>query len=130
MKKLFFALVFVSLGGLATAQEEPPGQYSADLVTIVGRNKSVSKIRIADTKTRTEAKQGPLDVVTITRPDEKVVYILLPQQKLFAEKPFLEADGLFGYVSDHHTERELLGAETVKGQQCDKYKILAAGRVL
>ena len=130
MRKLFLALVVVGLAGVASAQEDLTKHYSADLVTINQEHRSTSKLYVADNKTRTEVQQGPLRVVTISRPDEKIVYILLPEQKLFVEKPFLEEDGLLAYIADKNAERELVGTETVKEQTCDKYKVTMRGKVL
>jgi len=130
MKKFFLPFVLFSVAGIAAAQEEPLRHYSADLITVTGKNKSTSKVFVEGNKTRSETQQGPLQVVTITRPDEKIVYILLPKQKLFLEKPFLDADGLIASLSDKNTKRELVGTETVNGQRCDKYKVTVRGQVL
>jgi len=130
MKKFFLTLMLFGVTGIAAAQEEPLRHYSADLIMITGKTKNTSKVYVENNKTRSETQQGPLQVVTITRPDEKIVYILLPKQKLFLEKPFLDADGLIASLSDKNTERALVDTETVKGQRYDKYKIIVRGQIL
>jgi len=129
MKEFLLALVCLTLPSLAGAQNVLSGNYSADLVTINMGRKSTSKVYLGDGKLRTEVSMGPVQVVTITRLDEKVVYILLPVQKMFVEKPLQEADGLLSYVSDKNTTRELVGTEPIKNQPCDKYKMALRDKV-
>jgi len=88
-----------------------------------------SKVYIGDGKMRTEVAMGSVQVVTIVRLDEKIVYVMLPVQKMFVEKPLVEEDGLLARVSDKNAERELVGTETVQAQPCDKYKVTIKDRV-
>src|SRR5262249_40928410 len=111
------------------AQNALSGNYSADLVTINVGHKSTSKVYVGDRKLRTETDMGPVRVVTITRLDEKVVYVVLPVQKIFVEKPLREEDGLLVYVSDKNARRELVGTEAIKDQPCDKYKMAVKDKV-
>lgn len=104
-------------------------QYSADEVTGSGKNLRTSKVYVGDGKMRTELTMGSVQVVTIVRLDEKIVYVMLPVQKMFVEKPLVEEDGLLARVSDKNAERELVGTETVQGQPCDKYKGAVKDRV-
>jgi len=129
MKKFLLVLVCLTLPGIAGAQNVLSGNYSANLVTINMGHKSTSKVYVGDRKLRTEVTMGPVQVVTITRLDEKVVYILLPVQKIFVEKPLQEEDGLLAYVSDKNSKRELVGTEAIKNQPCDKYKIAMRDKV-
>ena len=129
MRTLLLTLVLFSLPGIVLAQEAAPVQYSADEVTGSGKNLRTSKVYVWDDKMRTEVTMGPLQVVTIVRLDEKIVYVMLPVQKLFVEKPLVEEDGLLARVSDKNTKRELVGTETVQAQPCDKYKVAVKDRV-
>lgn len=130
MKKCFLMFVCFILSSIAWVQSCWSEPYSADLVTVTGGHQSTSKVYVGESRLRTEATMGQVQVVTIARLDEKVVYVLLPVQKLFVEKPLREEDGVLAYVSDPNAKRELVGTETLKGQSCDKYKIVVRDRVL
>jgi hypothetical protein len=129
MRIFLLTLVLFSLPGIVLAQGASPVQYSADEVTGSGKNLHMSKVYIGDGKMRTEVTMGSVQVVTIVRLDEKIVYVLLPVQKMFVEKPLVEEDGLLARVSDKNAERELVGTETVQAQPCDKYKVTIKDRV-
>jgi len=129
MKKFLLMFACFILSSVAWVQNSQSEPYSADLVTITGGRRSISKVYVGDSRLRTEATTGKVQIVTITRLDEKIVYVLLPVLKLFVEKPLVEEDGILAYVSDPNAKREFVGTETVKDQSCDKYKMMVRGQV-
>ncbi|MBI3797908.1 MAG: DUF4412 domain-containing protein [Deltaproteobacteria bacterium] len=124
MKKFLLRFVCFILSSLAWVQNSQSEPYSADLVTVAREQRSTSKVYVSEGRLRTEATMGKVQIVTIARLDEKIVYVLLPVQKLFVEKPLSEKDGILAYVSDPNAKRELVGTETLNGQTCDKYKMM------
>src|SRR4051812_26388365 len=121
--KIFLVFVCLVLASVAYVRNAGSAPYSADLVTVTGGRQSTSKVYVGDSRLRTEVTANSVQIVTIARLDEKVVYVLIPLQKLFVEKPLREEDGLLAYISDQNAQRELVGTETLKGQSCDKYKM-------
>ena len=122
-------VVGITLSGIAAVANAAFAPYSADLVTVTGGRQSTTKVYVADSRLRTEVTTNSMQIVTITRLDEKVVYVLLPLQKVFVEKPLREEDGLLAYISNQNAQRELVGTETLKGQSCDKYKMTVRDQV-
>ena len=130
MRKFLFCCILFGMSTGAFAQEVQLDQYSADQVTIYSeRNRQTSKVYLEKGKMRSEMDMGPARVVTIVRLDEKIVYVMLPIQKIFVEKPLVANDGLLLRLADKDTPRELVGSETVKDRTYDKYKMTANGGV-
>jgi hypothetical protein len=127
--KIFLVFVCLVLASVAYVRNAGSAPYSADLVTVIGGRQSTSKVYVGDSRLRTEVTTNSIQIVTIARLDEKVVYVLIPLQKLFVEKPLREEDGLLAYISDQNAQRELVGTETLKGQSCDKYKMMVRDQV-
>src|SRR5215471_345772 len=100
MKRFFLMVVGITLSGIAAVANAAFAPYSADLVTVTGGRQSTTKVYVADSRLRTEVTTNSMQIVTITRLDEKVVYVLLPLQKVFVEKPLREEDGLLAYISN------------------------------
>ncbi len=94
--------------------------FSADIVTAHGQQTMQGKIFVSGEKMRFEAA----GMATITRMDKKVVWLLMPTEKMYMEQTFRpenvvpSSEPLSGEV-----ERTLLGTETVNGQKVDKYRI-------
>ena len=103
-------------GGLAIAQD-----FSADIVSTTKGGVLTGKIFVAKEKTRMEMSQA----ITITRMDKNVVWILMPEQRMYMEQPLkpenvvATADKMPGEI-----ERKLIGKETVDGKMTNKYRIV------
>ncbi|MBA2124435.1 hypothetical protein B9J78_05845 [bacterium Unc6] len=70
------ALIFL-FGGIAFAQD-----FSADMVSTTKSGVVTGKIFVTKEKTRMEMPQA----ITITRMDKNVVWILMPDQKMYMEQ--------------------------------------------
>jgi len=103
-------------GGTASAQD-----FSADMVSTTKEGVFTGKIYVAKEKTRMEMPQA----ITITRVDKSVVWILMPEQKMYMEQPLkpeniaASTDKMPGEI-----ERKHLGTETVDGKKTKKYRIV------
>lgn len=118
MKKTVFAvLVFfaVSLAVTAFAQE-----FSADMVMTQNGVTTNAKVFMSGQKSRMEAPGS----ISISRMDKKVMWILMPEQKMYMEQAF---DPSKMMASSEKVEGELertpLGKDTVDGKVTDKYKV-------
>lgn len=122
MKKVFvgafLACACLCLLGPAAAGAE---EFSADMVSLGKGGTFRGKIFMAKDKIRMEMAEN----VTITRMDKKVVWVLMPKEKMYMEQPFqfdpsvAATDKIPGEV-----ERTLVGKEQVSGQMANKYRIV------
>jgi len=118
MKKSVFALSVlfaVSLAATVFAQE-----FSADMVMTQQGVTTNAKVFMSGEKSRMETPGS----ISISRMDKKVMWILMPEQKMYMEQAF---DPSKMMVSSGKVEGELertpLGKDTVGGRVADKYKV-------
>jgi hypothetical protein len=116
------AVVFIcllALAGMAAAQG-----FSADVVTLHGKEVIHSKIFVAKDKMRLESGA----IITITRLDTKKVWMLMPTEKMYMEEG-LRRDSIVpnSEPSSGELERKLLGSETVNGYVANKYRVTIRG---
>lgn len=109
-------ILLFSFGGIATAQD-----FSADLVFTINGGVFTGKIYVAKEKTRTEMPPA----ITITRVDKSVVWVLMPDQKMYMEQP-LKPENIVASTDKMpgEIERKHLGTETVDGKKTEKYRIV------
>ena len=109
------ALTFL-FGGITFAQD-----FSADMVSTTKDGVFIGEIFVTKDKTRMEMPQA----ITITRMDKNIVWILMPEQKMYMEQPLkpenvpATSDKMPGEI-----ERKLMGAETINGKTTNKYRIV------
>lgn len=118
-----FMFVFI-VAGSSFAKD-----FSADFVSKAGNVISRGKMFFSNNKFRMDNPQA----VTISRMDRKVVYVLMPEQKMYMEQPVTEENtkGLSQKKMEGEIKREKIGNESVNGIKADKYKITykAGGRI-
>ncbi|MFA5104116.1 MAG: DUF4412 domain-containing protein [Candidatus Margulisiibacteriota bacterium] len=95
--------------------------FSADFVSKAGQALIRGKMFFANNKFRMENPQA----ITISRMDKKVVFVLMPGQKMYMEQPITEENtkGLSQKKMAGEMKREKIGNETVNGIKADKYRI-------
>ena len=118
----------IAAGGVCVAAE-----FSADEITKHPGQSSTEKIYVKGTKIRQEkTMMDGWKMISISRPDKKVLWMLDPARKTYSEHKFGAKD--FGgkarmsngdrltvtHVKDMGV-RKLVGKETVNGYACDKY---------
>lgn len=118
--KVYLALIvtafFVPFStGLALAED-----LSADMVSTFQSQVSQGKIFISNNKVRMEVPEA----ITISRKDKGVVWVLMPQEKMYMEqaldpnKTVSTSEKIEGEI-----ERKLLGKEMIDGKMADKYQV-------
>jgi outer membrane lipoprotein-sorting protein len=102
--------------GLAAAED-----FSADMVSTSQGAVSKGKIYITKDKVRMEAPGS----IAITRIDKKVVWVLMPQDKMYMEQPF-DPGAIVGTAAkvSNEIERNLMGQEMVDGKMASKYRVI------
>ncbi|MBI5559783.1 MAG: hypothetical protein HY883_00700 [Deltaproteobacteria bacterium] len=116
-KIMFAAAFFILLTGFAMA-----GDFSADVVFTGGGASFRGKIFSAKEKTRMETPQS----VSITRMDRKVVWVLMPGEKMYMEQPLRPENVVVGEKEklEGEVERNLVSTETVDGRAAKKYLVV------
>ncbi len=104
-------------------------EFSADMtIPTKGKKKAVNfKIYVKDGKMRQEKTLGKrTQNVIIFRPDKKVIWNIMPKQKMYmdytynsAEKPITE------WTSEDEKKARLVGSEDLNGFACKKYEYVA-----
>ena len=113
------ALMFV-LVSLASAAE-----FSATVFSKAKGEEMQGKVFVKGDKMRNEVNMGGETNITITRPDKKVVWIAMPQQKMYMEMPLSDKMQQRMALKDPEirARMKLLGTETVNGYECEKYEM-------
>ncbi|MFA5339773.1 MAG: hypothetical protein WC317_06490 [Candidatus Omnitrophota bacterium] len=94
--------------------------FSADVVTTQAGKTFSAKVFVSGEMSRMEAPES----ISISRVDKKVVWILIPGQKVYMEQAF-DAKKLMAAPDkvEGELERTPLGKDTVDGKTADKYKV-------
>ncbi len=98
-------------------------EYSADQTIESEAAAMKSKVFATPTRERREMNQGGTNMIMITRLDKKVVWTLMPEQKMYMEMPIQESSDKSD-LSAYKIEQTPLGQETIDGQSTDKSKII------
>ena len=112
--------VLMSMAIFLTAATALAAEFSGDMVTTSKEGIVTQKLFINNDKTRMESPQG----IAITRLDKKVMWMLMPEQKMYMEMPLNPSN--VPATSEKYPgelERTLIGKETVDGRMTDKYRI-------
>jgi hypothetical protein len=111
-------------------------EFSADNITKAGGMTHSSKFYFGKDKWRMDSEALGVKSITIARLDKNVVWILMPQTKMYMEQE-LKDEELVGKVNKlpGEVERKKVGTEKIDGVLCDKYKIVykpegAAGKAV
>lgn len=116
-----FALLLPSL---ATAVSR---DYSADMAMYANqKQKATGKIYVSGgDKIRVEMMEPEMrgQVVSIVRMDKKIVWILMPGQKMYMENPLRPEDMAAAQKMQGEVDRKYLGEETIEGRPAKKYRI-------
>jgi hypothetical protein len=95
--------------------------FSADIVSSSRQGSFTAKIYVSGDKSRTEMPGA----TTISRMDKKLVWVLMPAEKMYMEQPMdpLSAAGTWEKM-DGEIERRAEGNEVVNGRQTTKYRVI------
>lgn len=123
-KKVLSVLLFViMLSGLASAME-----FSADTVMTTKEGKMTGRMYFKADRFRmdmnTNGKQGNGNMSTITRMDKKVIWSIMPPQKMYMEMPFNQQNRpKVEEKMEGEIERKQVGSENIDGHPTKKYLI-------
>ena len=122
---LLVSLVCFVAVSCSPARNTSNWQFSADSVTKVGGMTQKATTYVDNGKWRMEAETPGGKMITFVREDKKVVWLLMPDQKMYMEQALSEeqmamtkADKLPGEI-----KRENQGKETMNGVECIKYMV-------
>ncbi len=122
MRFVISCLIFLILGIIALQAPLYAADFSADVITSAPGGSVAAKIYVSGDKSRMEAA----GVITISRMDKKVVWMLMPSQNMYMEQPInLHAAASVQEKVEGEIERKAEGAETVNGVKTTKYRITA-----
>lgn len=118
---------------LAVGREAPaqfPQEYAADQIMQTREGTQTGRVFVSPAKYRMEISHEGQRQVIVTRLDRRIVWVLMPEERIYLEMPVPERpeDALSGRDPVEKVERQLLGSETVSGHPTKKYKITVAGK--
>jgi outer membrane lipoprotein-sorting protein len=121
----FFMLpMFLLLAGSVAA-----AQFSATMMIKDGDRVVSGRIYVQDGKMRQEFTDAEGQTVTIVRPDQKVIWFIMPLERAYAEMPLKgKLPGQFIQIPNDALSKRLAGKETVNGYEAEKYEITVRGR--
>lgn len=124
-------VAFLLSGGIAWAaggapSQQPQAQYSADSSTETAEITFKEKVYVAAGKQRKEQDMGGSTQISIIRMDKGVMWMLMPDEKMYMEMSLQQAQSQDPGVdlSAYQMERTEAGQETINGHQATKYKII------
>jgi len=118
----FCALLLSCTGAGAQALFRP---FSADQIHTVGKKTTTGKVYAIEKALRTEAEQNGKKSISIMRFDRKVMWILMPDQKMYLEMGNFGAGvaELASTMQGSKVDRTALGSEQVGAYHCDKSRV-------
>lgn len=125
MKKIIlFAVMSISFSGAVLAAEAPKVEYSADSSMEMESGAMKGHVYSAPGKERREMEQGGKKMITIMRRDKKVVWMLMPEQKMYMESPMNDSNPQPGNTPSFKIEQTVVGPDTVNGIKTTKGKVI------
>ena len=120
---LAFFFSTLLLANMSAAAERVNVEYSADQVIESEAAAMKSRIYSTPTKERREMSQGGASMIMITRLDKKVIWTLMPEEKMYMEMTMKSSSDKTD-LSAYKIEQTPLGQETLDGQSMNKSKII------
>lgn len=120
----FFMLpLLLLLAGSAAA-----AQFSAQMMIKEGEKVVPGRIYVQDGKMRQEFTDAEGQTITIVRPDKKVIWFIMSQERAYVEMPLKKKlPGQFIQVPAEAQATRLVGKETVAGYEAEKYQVTVRG---
>jgi hypothetical protein len=115
--------------GIAVAWQQPEVEYSADSYMETADAVIHGPLYVTRGKERREYLQDGERMVMIIRHDKKVMWMLMPDDKMYMEmKTTEESKKSTDDLSNYKIEQTTVGPEVVNGVNTTKSKIIMAGR--
>ena len=116
---LFILPLLVIFSGPAAA-----AQFSALMMIHDGDKLMPGKIYVQDGKLRQEFNDEKGQTITIVRPDQKVIWVIMPLERAYLEMPLRwKLPGQFIQIPKDALSKRLVGHETVNGYETERYEV-------
>ena len=103
-------------------------EFSASMLVKDGVKTIPGKMYVSDGKMRQEFVDEQGQTITIVRPDLKVVWVILPRQRIYLEMPLTKKlPGQFIQIPPQAVGKRLVGHDRVNGYDTDKYQVAVRG---
>jgi hypothetical protein len=116
------AMLFSSRDASAQAIFRP---FSADQVHTMRKKTTTGKVYAIENAMRSEAEDKGKKSISIIRFDRKVMWVLMPDQKMYLEMPWGDPAEWAAAVKGAQAQRESLGPEQVGAFHCEKSRVTA-----
>jgi hypothetical protein len=117
----------VLLSGRGAGAQLLPKPFSADQVKTTQGKTETAKVYVTQSAMRAEGVQDGRNYISIMRFDRKVLWSLMPDEKMYFEMPIpagaQAAAGMKEFMKGVQVKRESLGSEKVGGFDCDKTRM-------
>ncbi len=99
-------------------------EFSATMITKAGGQEIPGKVYVIGENMRNEIQAGGHTIINIMRPDKKVVWMIMPQQKAYMEMPITQEtqQKMMTLTEKQKAKMKKVGTETIDGHTCDKYE--------
>jgi hypothetical protein len=115
----WWLLLVLTVPGVAWGAE-----FSASMLVKDDAKVMPGKIYVHDGKMRQEFLDERGQTITIVRPDQKVVWVILPRQGSYMEIPLTtKLPGQFIQIPPQAVGKRLVGQERVNGYDTEKYEV-------
>jgi outer membrane lipoprotein-sorting protein len=99
-------------------------EFSAEIAMQGHTPETHGKVYIKGNKFRQEFEMGGQKHISIMRGDKQVVWMVIPDQKMYMEMPLTSrAKARMLAMPQDQAKMKLLGTETVNGYETDKYEV-------
>lgn len=120
MRTITGCLAFILLGVMLLAVSGYAADFSADMVSSTVDGVFNAKLYVSGDKSRMESDQ----FTTISRMDKEVIWVLMPEQKMYMEQPIdLRQAASTQEKIKGEIERKVIGPETINGINTIKYLV-------
>jgi hypothetical protein len=116
------AFLFSSREASAQAIFKP---FSADQVHTTRKKTTTGKVYAIENAMRSDAEDKGKKSISIIRFDRKVMWVLMPEQKMYLEMPWGDPAEWAVAAKGAQVQREPLGPEQVGAFHCDKSRVTA-----
>ena len=122
---IFLSLGLLALCGWAWAAVGPASEFSANQILTGPGGQEKGPIYCQKDRWRVEMTQRGKAMILIYRLDKKVVWTVIPEDKVYLQRPLFPDEVPWGDKVPGESERKPLGEEAVQGHPAVKYQVKA-----
>jgi outer membrane lipoprotein-sorting protein len=103
-------------------------EFTANMVLKDGGKTMPGKLYVKGDKMRHEFVDEQGQTVTIVRKDKKVVWVVMPRERIYTEMPLKrELPGQFLQLPEYALQKRRVGTEMVSGYPTERYQVTVPG---